>query len=85
MDAATVRELTASVAAPVNVMVGSGALTVSQLTDLGVRRISTGMAIAQAAYAHTHRAAAELLTHGTYAELTGGLDYGALNAALSTS
>lgn len=84
MRAETIRELTTAVSAPINIMVGPGALTVPELTGLGVRRVSTGMAIAQAVYAHTRRAAAEVLTDGTYAELTDGLDYGTLNAALST-
>ena len=83
MDAETIRQITTAVPAPLNVMTGPGGLTVAQLADLGVRRVSTGMAIAQAAYANVHRAAVELLTHGTYTALDGGLDYGALNATMS--
>lgn len=84
MDARSIRDLTAAVPAPINIMAGPGALTVSQLTDLGVRRVSVGMAIAQAAYACTRRAAVELLTTGTYTELVEGMDYAELNVALST-
>ncbi|MGP3912644.1 isocitrate lyase/phosphoenolpyruvate mutase family protein [Nonomuraea sp. 10N515B] len=50
----------------------------------GVTRVSVGSAIAQSAYACAARAAAELLGAGTYDTLADGLDYGGLNAALST-
>lgn len=85
MNAEAIRDLTTAVPAPINVMAGPGAPTVSQLANLGVRRVSVGMAIAQAAYGHTRRAAVELLTEGTYTELEEGLDYTALNSALSAS
>ncbi|MGJ9422346.1 isocitrate lyase/PEP mutase family protein [Aeromicrobium sp. CF3.5] len=83
MDAGAIRDLTAAVPAPVNIMAGPGALTVAQLTDLGVRRVSVGMAIAQGVYAYTRRAAVELLNEGTYRELAEGMDYAELNAALA--
>lgn len=83
MDAEAIHDLTTAVPAPINVMVGSGALTVSQLADLGVRRVSAGMAIAQAAYAHTRRAAVELISEGTSTKLEEGLNHTALNSALS--
>lgn len=82
-DPKTIRALVEAIPAPLNIMAGPGAPTVSQLADLGVRRISVGMAIAQAAYAHTRRAAAELLTAGTYTSLDDGLDYAALNGSLT--
>lgn len=82
-DIETIRRLTHDVAAPVNIMAGPGAPTVAQLQDLAVRRVSVGMALAQAAYAHTRRAAEELLTEGTYTSLVGGLEYQTLNSVLS--
>jgi 2-methylisocitrate lyase-like PEP mutase family enzyme len=48
----------------------------------GVRRISVGTAVAQAAYAVADRAARELLTTGTYASLAAAADYGDLNTLL---
>jgi 2-methylisocitrate lyase-like PEP mutase family enzyme len=51
---------------PVGVMVWAGAPTVAELASVGVVRISLGSAIAQAAYAVAARAAAELLSDGTY-------------------
>ncbi|RVX42581.1 2-methylisocitrate lyase-like PEP mutase family enzyme [Nonomuraea polychroma] len=69
---------------PLNVMAGPGAPAVAELAAAGVARVSVGSAIAQSAYACAARAAAELLGAGTYDALADGLDYGALNAALST-
>jgi 2-methylisocitrate lyase-like PEP mutase family enzyme len=52
---------------PVNVVIGWGSdLTVSQLTDLGVRRISVGGAIARMAWAGVQRAAQEIAGRGTF-------------------
>lgn len=84
VDSATIGELARGINAPLNVMAGPAAPNVSQLADLGVARVSVGMAIAQAAYALTRRAAAELLTTGSYHQLTGALEYGELNALLSS-
>lgn len=68
---------------PVNVMVWPGAPSVAELEAVGVRRISVGTAIAQAAYAVARNAAVELLGHGTYSALEGGLDFGAVNSAVT--
>jgi 2-methylisocitrate lyase-like PEP mutase family enzyme len=67
---------------PVAVMVGAGAPTVAELTSAGVVRISLGSAIAQAAYAVAARAAAELLSDGTYHSSADGIPYGELNDSL---
>jgi 2-methylisocitrate lyase-like PEP mutase family enzyme len=64
---------------PVNVMAGPGSPTVAEFESVGVRRVSVGTAISQAAYAVARRAAVELLTQGTYAQLEDSLDYGGLN------
>lgn len=68
---------------PVNVMVWPGAPTVAELEAVGVRRISVGTALAQAAYGLAHRAAAEVLEKGTYDALAGGLDFGVINSAMT--
>ncbi|GHB15126.1 2-methylisocitrate lyase [Streptomyces viridiviolaceus] len=80
VDPGTVKELVAGVDGPLNVMAGPGAPPVAELAALGVARVSVGSGIAQAAHALVRRAARELLEEGTYASLTGGLDYGELNA-----
>ena len=67
---------------PVNVLVGSAStgLTVQQLTDLGVRRISVGSALSRAAWGALMTAARGVLEHGTFdgfdgaAGDVGGLD-----------
>ena len=67
---------------PVNVMVHPGALTVPELTALGVARISVGTAIAQAAYGLAAKATRELLSTGTYDNIESDLGYGDLNNLL---
>jgi 2-methylisocitrate lyase-like PEP mutase family enzyme len=68
---------------PINVMAHPGAPTVAELAAVGVRRISVGTAIAQAAYSVAQRVAVELLGSGTYDALAGDLDYGAINSAVT--
>jgi 2-methylisocitrate lyase-like PEP mutase family enzyme len=68
---------------PVGVMVWPGAPAVAELTSAGVVRISLGSAIAQAAYALAGRAAAELLSDGTYNTSAGGVPYDEVNQALA--
>jgi len=64
---------------PVAVMVWPGAPSVASLAAVGVVRISLGSAIAQAAYAVAARAAAELVTSGSYEACRDGLDYDTMN------
>ncbi len=56
---------------PVNVLVGWPGLTRSQLEDLGVKRISTGGALASAAWAGFMRAAKDIAENGRFDALTG--------------
>ena len=53
---------------PVNVLMGSSAvpLSVNQLQDLGVRRISVGSSLARAAFGALQRAALEIRDQGTF-------------------
>nr|WP_218130555.1 isocitrate lyase/phosphoenolpyruvate mutase family protein [Lentzea jiangxiensis] len=67
-------------ALPLNVLAFPGAPTAAEFEAAGVRRLSVGPLVAQAAYAVAERAAAELLATGTCKELEGGVDYGTLNA-----
>lgn len=64
---------------PVNAMAGPGGPAIAEFESAGVRRVSVGTAISQAAYSVAQRAAIELLTEGTYTELEGALDFGSLN------
>lgn len=51
---------------PLNVLVMSPEMTVKQLADLGVRRISVGGALARAAWGGALKAAEEILQAGTF-------------------
>jgi 2-methylisocitrate lyase-like PEP mutase family enzyme len=81
-DLGVLRTLVAEVPRPLNVLVGPRAPAVDELAAIGVRRVSVGTGLAQAAYAAADRAARELLATGTYAALEGGLDYGDLQKLL---
>ena len=69
----TVADITAIIRAvapkPVNVLVGSDWTTVARMAELGVRRISTGGALARSAWAGFLPAAKEIAAHGTFAAL----------------
>lgn len=64
---------------PINVMAGPGAPLVAELATAGVRRVSIGTAITQAAYTLTKRSATELLTTGSYTSLEGACDFTTIN------
>ncbi|MFC0508787.1 isocitrate lyase/PEP mutase family protein [Micromonospora costi] len=82
VDPAAVRTLVERVPAPLNVMAGPGAPTVSELAALGVARVSLGSAVAEAAYTVARRAADEAFGAGTYRALADAMDYGTLNALM---
>ncbi|GAA4723101.1 isocitrate lyase/PEP mutase family protein [Phytohabitans rumicis] len=81
-DPATVAELSASIAVPLNILAGPGAPTIAELGRLGAARVSVGSSVALSAYGLAQRAARELFTTGTYDALAGALDYGRLNELL---
>ncbi len=78
-------EITAIVKAvspkPINVLVSTHncALTVSQLTNLGVRRISVGGALARVAWAAFIRAAKDIRDNGSFNAFAGAAPHGELN------
>lgn len=63
-----IRQVVSSIDRPLNVLIGMPGmqLTVAQLQDLGVTRISLGGGLARAAYGAMMRAAAEIQTQGTF-------------------
>ncbi|WP_406821107.1 oxaloacetate decarboxylase [Pseudomonas sp. KnCO4] len=81
----TVEEIRAVVQAvaprPVNVLMGMAGvpLSVNQLQDLGVRRISVGSSLARAALGAFHRAALEIREEGTFAYAEQALPFAQLN------
>lgn len=82
VDGDVIAELVERIPAPLNVMAGPGAPSVTELAKLGVRRVSVGAGIAQAAYGLVRDAAAEMLGFGTYHRTSTALTYGDLNTAL---
>lgn len=81
LDLDTLAAITSKVSLPVNVMAGAGAPDVASFAQAGVRRVSLGMAITQAAYTLARKAAAEMLDTGTYEAIAGADDFGAINSA----
>ena len=75
-DAASIAKLVEAIGAPLNIMVGPGALSVQELADLGVARVSLGPSIALGALGLIHRAATEALAAGTYRTLEQSLPFG---------
>lgn len=67
-DAATIGTLVRGLDGPLNVVMGlsGNALSMRELAELGVRRVTVGGSIARAMYGHLLRAARELFAHGTF-------------------
>jgi 2-methylisocitrate lyase-like PEP mutase family enzyme len=83
LDLDTLADLTSKSPLPVNVMVGPGAPDVAALRAAGVRRVSLGQAITQAAYTLARKAAAEALTFGTYEAIAGADSFGDINGTFT--
>lgn len=66
---------------PVNVLISTNNchLTVAQLEDLGVRRISIGGALARAAWGGFVNAAREMMEHGSFTSFRDATPFGELN------
>ena len=71
------------VGAPVNVLAMPGVPSTVELESIGVRRISTGGALAWKAYGALVSAATELRDHGTYGYFEGALDRPTRSTAFS--
>jgi 2-methylisocitrate lyase-like PEP mutase family enzyme len=68
---------------PVNVLVGSDFTTVTELADLGVRRISVGGALARAAWTGFLEATKEIAEHGTFARLARAVPFAEVNGSFA--
>jgi 2-methylisocitrate lyase-like PEP mutase family enzyme len=78
--AADIQAVVAAVAPrPVNALVGTDFITVSQLADLGVRRISVGGALARAAWRGFLDAATEIAERGTFGGVGRAIPFADLN------
>jgi 2-methylisocitrate lyase-like PEP mutase family enzyme len=70
---------------PVNVLMGSDFATVAELSDLGVRRISVGGALARAAWTGFLDAAREIREEGRFSRLGKAVSFVDINAAFRGS
>ena len=70
---------------PVNVLVGSNFTTVAALTDLGVRRISVGGALARTAWSAFLEAAKEIAVQGSFAGLARAVPFDEINASFPST
>ncbi len=85
-DRDAIRSIAAAITVPLNVMVRPTLPPVSELAALGVRRVSAGAAIAQAAHGIARRAAMHFLVEGRYDTMfETAADYGDLNALFSSA
>jgi 2-methylisocitrate lyase-like PEP mutase family enzyme len=80
LDLDTLATLAARTALPVNVMAGPGAPELADLRKAGVRRVTIGQAISQAAYSLARRAAIEGLS-GRYDAIADADPFGDINGA----
>ena len=80
-----IRTVCASVGKPVNVVMGlkGAALTVEELAELGVKRISLGSALSRAALGAFLRAAREIREHGTFRFADDALPFAEANDLVS--
>jgi 2-methylisocitrate lyase-like PEP mutase family enzyme len=65
-DLADVRRVTSAVKKPVNVLMMMRGVTLAQLADAGVKRVSLGGSLARAAVTALIRASREMLAHGSF-------------------
>jgi methylisocitrate lyase len=69
---------------PVNLLIGSPGLSVAEVADLGVRRISVGGSLARVAWGGFMKASREILQQGAFTELGNGFPGGELNKMFSS-
>jgi 2-methylisocitrate lyase-like PEP mutase family enzyme len=83
-DLAVLESLVARSPLPISASTGPGRPTVAQMRAAGVRRVSVGPALTQAAYTVTRQLAVELLSAGQLTADSQRLDYASLNSLFST-
>jgi len=83
VDRGQIERVIKAVEAPVNVLAMRAGPSVAQLAALGVRRVSTGGALARVAYGALLAAARELHDSGTYEYLDAAIPGAELEAALA--
>lgn len=81
-DPETIGALVDGLDAPLNVLGGPGAPSITTLADLGVARVSVGSGPMRATLGLLSEVAAELRDEGTYETMAGGIPYGEVNELL---
>jgi 2-methylisocitrate lyase-like PEP mutase family enzyme len=84
-DIDRIATVVAAVGVPVNVLALPQGPSVSELASVGVRRVSTGSALARSAYGALFAGAQELLAGGTSRYAAGGVTNDALEAAFGSA
>ena len=84
-DPDAIRQLTRELHHPINILAGPGALSVGELGQLGVARISLGGGPQRAALATLGAIAEEVRDHGTYGAMQATLTHSELNDMVSAS
>lgn len=86
-DAKAIRKVCDSVDSPVNVLAAGATreLSVNELRELGVQRISLGSTLSRAALSALTHAARHIVETGTFPAMTGVLSGGEINDALGES
>jgi 2-methylisocitrate lyase-like PEP mutase family enzyme len=80
-DPDAIATLVREIDGPVNIVMGltGNQLSLAQLRDLGVRRVTVGGSLARAMYHHLITAARELMERGTFGYATTQIGHGTLN------
>ncbi len=68
-DASTIAGLVKAISGPINILAGPTPLSIPELAQLGVARVSFGSGLMRATLARLRRIAHELFEHGTYASM----------------
>ncbi len=69
-DADTIAALVKAIDGPINILAGPKTLSIPELAQLGVARVSFGVGLTRAALGHLRYVAQELYTSGTYTALS---------------
>jgi 2-methylisocitrate lyase-like PEP mutase family enzyme len=84
-DAETIKRIVADLKCPVNILAVPGSPSVSELTQLGVKRISLGSGPMRSAIGQLRRLAVELMTSGTYHQMEGAPSHAEMNQLMNES
>lgn len=82
-DAETTRRIVADLQCPVNILAAAGSLSVRELADLGVRRVSLGSGPMRATLGLLRQLAQEVQSRGTYSLLNGAPPHAEINKLMS--